>query len=600
MASMIPDYINEFTTEGERRFYYFLQAFAKPDDLYTTWYLPDLHGQEPDFILYCNAIGLIVFEVKDWSLDQIREADPHSFLLRMGKDHKRLKSPLHQARDYLNSLMDTIKADGQLVSRDTNHYGKAKIPIDCGVVFPNISRSEYCRRGLEKVIDINRIFFEDDLHRESNICLDDSGKCFHEKLVGMFPPRFRFHLTEAEYDHLKQLLFPIIRIKHPPRNTCAYIDPSRRINVLDDRQEAIARRCTPGINLIGGPAGTGKTLILVQKAAFLRQYRPEIKNILFVCRNIALVNYTKRLLSEKGVGIGPGAVEVYHFFELCSKVLGEQVQYENASDDYYQLVVEEALSRTVSTGTKYDAVLVDEGQDFTEKMIEVVVGLANADNPNLTIAADEHQGISSRWITANLKARYPAMRIDRLGKMHRNTLEIHNFISKFMKWKPMSSTACDTSGPAPQVLKFGNYTGIARFVSETIRTFHGSGEYPLSEMAILYAPGFTHGEKVSLPEIFITELESRGIITNWIAEDYRSKRSYDITTDMISISTVNSAKGLDYACVFLVGLDEFGREGQPVDEIRGMVYTAITRARHRLFIPYVRNTGLVEDILASL
>lgn len=600
MASMIPDNMNEFTTEGERRFYHFLQVFAKPDDFYTTWYLPDLHGREPDFVLYCDAIGLIVFEVKDWSLDQIREADPHSFLLRMGKDHRRLKSPLLQAREYLNSLMDSIKADGRLISRDTNHYGKAKIPFDCGVVFPNISRIEYCRRGLEKIIDTNRIFFEDDLHRESNICPDGSGKCFHEKLAGMFPPRFKFQLTGDEYNHLKELLFPVIRIKHPPRNTCAYIDPARRMHVLDDRQEAIARRCTPGINLVLGPSGTGKTLILVQKAAFLRQYRPEIRNILFVCRNIVLVNYIKRLLSEKGVGIGPGAVEVYHFFELCSKVLGEQIQYENESDDYYQLVIEETLSRTGGSGVGYDAVLIDEGQDFTEKMIEIVNGLVNADTPNLTIAADEHQRSFDGDITTDLKALYPEIKIDRLRQMHRNTLEIHNLISRFMDWRQAFSASCDAGGPASQVLKFGSYAEIAGFVSETIRDFHGSGEYPLSEMAVLYAGGLAQEKDASLPDIFRTELESRGIMTNWLAEDYRSKRSYDITTDMISISTIDSAKGLDYACVFLIGLDEFDREVLPEAEIRRLVYAGITRARHRLFIPYVKKSGLIEDLLAAL
>ena len=56
----------------------------------------------------------------------------------------------------------------------------------------------------------------------------------------------------------------------------------------------------------------------------------------------------------------------------------------------------------------------------------------------------------------------------------------------------------------------------------------------------------------------------------------------------------------DYACVFLVGLDEFGREDLPEDEIRGLVYTAITRARHRLFVSYVVKTRLVEDILTAL
>jgi superfamily I DNA/RNA helicase len=302
----------------------------------------------------------------------------------------------------------------------------------------------------------------------------------------------------------------------------------------------------------------------------------------------------------KGVGIGPGAVEVYHFFELCSKVLGEQVQYENESDDYYQLVIEETLSRSGSSGVKYDAVLIDEGQDFTEKMIEVVRGLTNADTPNLTIAADEHQGTFNEGITTNLKFLYPEMKVDRLGKMHRNTLQIHSLISRFMGWKQAFSASCDASGPAPQVLKFGSCAEITGFVSETIRNFHDSEEYPLSEMAILYAGGFTEGKEVSLPDIFRTELESRGIMTNWIAEDYRSKRSYDITTDMISVSTIDSAKGLDYACVFLIGLDEFDRGELADAEIRRLVYAGITRARHRLFIPFLKRTAMIEDLLAAL
>jgi superfamily I DNA and RNA helicase len=63
--------------------------------------------------------------------------------------------------------------------------------------------------------------------------------------------------------------------------------------VLDDSQEAIARKCCAGHHLVVGPSGSGKTLVLAHKAAFLQQYNPSIKNILFVCFNITLVNYNK-------------------------------------------------------------------------------------------------------------------------------------------------------------------------------------------------------------------------------------------------------------------------------------------------------------------
>ena len=74
-----------------------------------------------------------------------------------------------------------------------------------------------------------------------------------------------------------------------------------------------------------GPSGSGKTLILVHKAAFLKKYNPEIKNILFVCYNITLTNYIKRLLSNKQVPLGEGGVTVKHFFELCSEIIGQDL-----------------------------------------------------------------------------------------------------------------------------------------------------------------------------------------------------------------------------------------------------------------------------------
>ena len=48
MALMIPDEVQSFTTEGEGKFYRFLSAAAKPDNAYLAWYLPDIHGKEPD------------------------------------------------------------------------------------------------------------------------------------------------------------------------------------------------------------------------------------------------------------------------------------------------------------------------------------------------------------------------------------------------------------------------------------------------------------------------------------------------------------------------------------------------------------------------
>jgi hypothetical protein len=109
MAIMIPENVEAFKTEGEKRFYNFLASVAKPDRDYMTWYLPDLQGKEPDFIFYSDEVGLVIFEVKDWALDQIQEANPHSFNLQIGSRTESRKNPLQQAQDYKGSAMDIIK-----------------------------------------------------------------------------------------------------------------------------------------------------------------------------------------------------------------------------------------------------------------------------------------------------------------------------------------------------------------------------------------------------------------------------------------------------------------------------------------------------------
>jgi len=79
MAIMIPENVDIFDTEGEKQFYLFLEAIAKPDNSYIIWYHPYPKGSEPDFILFSKDLGLIIFEVKDWALNQIHEANPQNY-----------------------------------------------------------------------------------------------------------------------------------------------------------------------------------------------------------------------------------------------------------------------------------------------------------------------------------------------------------------------------------------------------------------------------------------------------------------------------------------------------------------------------------------
>jgi superfamily I DNA/RNA helicase len=96
------------------------------------------------------------------------------------------------------------------------------------------------------------------------------------------------------------------------------------------------------------------------------------------------------------------------------------------------------------------------------------------------------------------------------------------------------------------------------------------------------------------------ELGKQGILADWISEDYRAKQSYDVTTEKVTISTIHSLKGFDYACVFVLGLDAL-EPGIPWtdEQIRKLAYVALTRARERLFIPYCEENDLIRRLKSA-
>ena len=79
---MHPEDIEDFdgATTGERRVFLFLREAARPDPDFIGWYGPAIgeQGREPDFVLFGNQHGLLILEVKDWLIDQIEEAAPHT------------------------------------------------------------------------------------------------------------------------------------------------------------------------------------------------------------------------------------------------------------------------------------------------------------------------------------------------------------------------------------------------------------------------------------------------------------------------------------------------------------------------------------------
>lgn len=158
-------------------------------------------------------------------------------------------------------------------------------------------------------------------------------------------------------------------------------------------------------------------------------------------------------------------------------------------------------------------------------------------------------------------------------------------------------------GPQPEVSAFPDYPAIAAWVANRIQILHEEEFYPLAEIAVIYtmrSPEQDTGPNMNLPRLLQSSLDARGILNNWIAEDYRAKRSYDVTTESVTISTIHSLKGFDYACAFVLGLDwlEPGSRWN-TEQIRKLAYVAVTRAREQLFIPYLTKSHLIEGLIGG-
>jgi len=139
------------------------------------------------------------------------------------------------------------------------------------------------------------------------------------------------------------------------------------------------------------------------------------------------------------------------------------------------------------------------------------------------------------------------------------------------------------------------------FTADTIKKLVDKEECSCSDIAILYTMKSTQDTpEIHIPRMIGKALEKRGILDNWVSEDYRSKRSYDVTTDTVTVSTIQSAKGFDYSRVFLVGMDLFDPAKGLDAGVKGLAYVGITRARYELFIPYVNKSNLIERLLACL
>jgi superfamily I DNA/RNA helicase len=332
-----------------------------------------------------------------------------------------------------------------------------------------------------------------------------------------------------------------------------------------------------------------------------------------VCFNIAASRYLRRLIQEQGVGIGPDGVEVVHFYEFCSRVVGITVNYEEySSEAYYEDVLGEALSAVLGGESEvrpYDAILVDEGQDLSDDMYRLLLALL-APKGDLLIALDTNQNLyrrNSSWKSLGISA---SGNTHTLPNRYRNTIEIERFADAFLGTKPdpgpqieMGLEGASRHGAPPRLQHCDNYEALQQFLIEDIQDQLKREEYKRSEIAVIYDDKvyraeegpiqFQHAKKEEVRRLS-ERLEASGIPTKWVSEDVRAKELFDITSDRVSLVSIHSAKGLGFDLVYLLGSDQIAPSKQLTNSELNLYYVGITRAKHQLVIPYCCDSEFIE------
>jgi superfamily I DNA/RNA helicase len=233
----------------------------------------------------------------------------------------------------------------------------------------------------------------------------------------------------------------------------------------------------------------------------------------------------------------------------------------------------------------YDVVVADEAQDLSANQLRAIMNHVSAES-SVTFILDAVQRIYPRGFT------WSEVGIDilpgqsyRLTRNHRNTIQIAQFARALVSGITLDDDgtlpdlrACDRNGPLPLVIK-GKYIPQVDYVINNV--FPGI-DFERESVAFLKPRGGRYFDRLE-SMLRAAEHEYVTITRN---PDWPSG------TENIALSTMYSAKGLEFDHVFILGLsqDVTPHGSDPEDssalQLRKLLAVAATRARTSLIIGF--------------
>lgn len=340
--------------------------------------------KEPDILIVDAEWGLIIIEVKSITIEQILGIRGHCWELQ--DFYTTQANPYQQAEHQLYALLEYCDLETLL---------HRAVPGRVLVALPRISESQWRYRGFDLLPSCPPILFQDDLITESGKTGGLIERIKTAPLVakgGVMSPE-QWRVLKAVISGTPLLRTPTRRFFLSPKD---YLEPSltrsavletvrQRIAELDLQQEQIAKVIPPGPQRIRGVAGSGKTILLCQKAVQMHLKYPDWDiALVFFSRSLyepilAQVDRGLRRLSCNQISYDPqnsklkvlhawGAKDQQGFYRTICQAAGvwsrslQQTTRLKASESLAEACL--YLLKSATIPAIFDAVLIDEGQDF--------------------------------------------------------------------------------------------------------------------------------------------------------------------------------------------------------------------------------------------
>jgi len=315
--------------------------------------------------------------------------------------------------------------------------------------------------------------------------------------------------------------------------------------------------------VVSGGAGTGKTLLALEKA---RELARRGLNTLLVCYNRPLAEYLR--VSSQDVR----SLNVMSFHQLCDRFIrgaDEQAgvnllkDAENANPglSHFDVHFPHALAMATEVlPVRFDAIVVDEAQDFGEEYwFPLELLLRDQDKSILFIFCDDNQAIYRR-VGAFPIQEEPFL----LTRNCRNTRYIHQAGYAFYKGEQIDPPPIE--GAPIEIID-------ARSRVRQAKRLHGhllsllNVEKIKPECIAVVVPSQSH-------ESFYSLLKEQPLpkSTRWAIEEIGAP-------DAIRVDTVQRFKGLEASIIYFWGADQMDRERD-----KELLYVTLTRAKSRLYL----------------